>query len=81
MACLRLDGKHTVEEEVERRPSHGGASVSLPICVGAVEVEVDGPVLTVVVALPPVLRRIASFQTSSAFLQLSRDRVCARSRL
>ena len=47
----------------------------------AVEVEADGPVLTVVAALPPVLQRIASFKTSLAFLQLSRGRVCARSRL
>ena len=59
----------------------GVLRASLPICLGAVEVEADRPVLTVAPALPPVLRSIASFKTSSAFLWLSRGRVCARSKL
>ena len=81
LACLHLDGEHTAEEEVEGRPSRGSASASLPICLGAVEVEAGGPVLTAATALPPVLQRIASLKTSSAFLRLSRGGVCARSRL
>ena len=59
----------------------GGASVSLLICVGDVEVEADRPVLAMVAVLLPVLWRIASFKMSSAFLWLSRGRMCARSRL
>ena len=80
LAHLHLDGEHTAEEEVEGRPSWGSASASFPVCVGAVEVEADGPVLTVAAALPPVLQRIASFKTSLAFLWLSRGRLWARSR-
>ena len=48
LAHLHLDGEHTAEEEVEGRPSHGGVLWHLSSnCVGAVEVEADGPVLTV----------------------------------
>ena len=68
LAHLHLDGEWTAEEEVS-----GGASASFSICVGAVEVEVDGPALTVETAPPPVLWMIASFKTSVAFLQLSKD--------
>ena len=68
-------------EEVEGKPSQGSSSASHPVCLGAVEVEADGPVLTVVAALPPVLQRIAYFKTSSAFLWLLGGEVCARSRL
>ena len=80
LAHLRLDGECTAEEEVEGRPSQGSALASFLVCVGAVEVEADRPVLTVVAAPPPVLQRIASFKMSSAFLWLSRGGVCARSR-
>ena len=80
LAHLCLDGEHTAEE-VEGRPSKGSASASLSICMGAVEADADGPALTVVAAPPPVLRMIASFKTSSAFLWLSKDGVCARFRL
>ena len=69
-----------LEEEVEGRPSRGISSASPLICVGAIEVEVDGPALTVVAAPPPVLWRIASFKMSSAFLWLLSSRVCAISR-
>ena len=55
LACLRLFGKHAVGEEVEGRPSWGSSFASRLVCLGAVEVEADGPVLTVVAALPPVL--------------------------
>ena len=65
---LHLDGERTAEEEVS-----GGASASFSICVGAVEVEADGPALTVETAPPPVLWMIASFKTSVAFLRLSKD--------
>ena len=68
-------------EEVEGKSSRGSSSTSHPVGRGAVEVEADGPVLTVVVALPPVLQRMASFKTSSTFLWLSGGGVCARSRL
>ena len=78
---LHLVGECTAGQEVEGKPSWGSSSASHPVCLGAVEVEADGPVLTVVAALPPVLWRIASFKTSSAFLQLSGGGVCARSRL
>ena len=69
LARLHLDGEWTAEEEVS-----GGASASFLICVGSVEVEVDGPALTLETVPPPVLWMIASFKTSVAFLQLSKDR-------
>ena len=77
---LHLDGECAAGEEVERRPSWGSSSASRPVSWGAVEVEADGPVLTVAAALPPVLWRMASFNTSLAFLRLSGGRVCVRSR-
>ena len=42
----------------------GSSSASCLVCMGAVEVEVDRPVLTVAAAVPPVLQRIASFKMS-----------------
>ena len=81
LACLHLDGEHTAEEEVEGRPSQGSASASCLVCMGAVEVEVDGPVPTVAATPPPVLQRIASFKMSLAFLWLLRGGACAKSRL
>ena len=80
LARLYLDGEHTAEEEVRGRPLSGSASASLSICVGAVEVEADRPVLTVVAAPLPVLRMIASFKMSSAFLWLLRGGTCAKPR-
>ena len=68
-------------EEVGGMPSLGSSPASHPVCLGAVEMEVDGLVLTAVAALPPVLWRMASFNTSSAFLRLLGGGVCARSRL
>ena len=58
-----------------------GVPQRLSIRVGAVDVEVDRPALPVAAVLPPVLQRIASFKMSTAFLWLSRGRVCAISRL
>ena len=81
VACWHLVGEHTAGEEVEGKPSQGSSLASHPVCLGAVEVDVDRPVPTVVAALPLVLWRMASFKTSSAFLQLSGVGVCARSRL
>ena len=46
----------------------GGMPASCLVCLGAIEVEADGPVLTAAAALPPVLWRMASFNTSLAFL-------------
>ena len=63
---------------MEGRPSGGSASVSLPICVGAVEVEADGPVLTVVVALPPVLQRMASFKMSLSLPVAGQETECVQ---
>ena len=68
LAHLHLDGEQTAEEELSR-----GASTSFSICVGAVEVEADGPAFALETAPPPVLWMIASFKTSVAFLQLSKD--------
>ena len=48
-----------MEEEVSR-----GALASFSICVGSVEVEADGPALTLEAVPPPVLRIMASFKTS-----------------
>ena len=83
LAHLCLVGEHTAGEEVEGKPSWGSSSASRPVGRGAVEVEVeaDGPVLTVAAALPPVLWRIASFKMYSAFLQLSGGSMWAISRL
>ena len=55
---------------MEGKSSRGSSSTSHLVSRGAVEVEADGPVLTVVVALPPVLWRMASFKMSSTFLRL-----------
>ena len=52
---LHLVGECAVGEEVESMTSQGSSPVSHPVCLGAMEVEVDGPVLTAVAALPPVL--------------------------
>ena len=57
----------------------GGALVSFSICVGSVEVEADGPALTLEAVPPPVLWIIASLKTSLAFLWFSKDWRCARS--
>ena len=68
---LRLVGECAVGEmgrEVGGMPSWGSSPASHPVCLGAVEVEADRPVLTVAAALPPVLWRMASFNTSLAFL-------------
>ena len=62
-------------------PSLGHLSATHLVCSGAVEVEADGPVLTTMAMLPPVLQKISSFSTSMAFLQLSGGGVCVRSRL
>ena len=72
--ALHLDGERTADEEVS-----GGALVSFSICVGSVEVEADGPALTLDTVPPPVLWIIASLNTSLAFLQFSKDGRHARS--
>ena len=54
--------------EVGGMPSLGHLSAIHPVCSGTVEVEADGPVLTAVAVLPPVLWKISSFSTSMAFL-------------
>ena len=57
----------------------GVALVSFSICVGSVEVEADGSALALDTVPPPVLWIIASFKTSLAFLQFSKDGRCVRS--
>ena len=52
----------TQEEEVGGMPSLGSSPASRPVCLGAVEVEADGPVLTAVPVLPPVLQRMHLLQ-------------------
>ena len=84
LAHLHLAGECTMGEtvgEVGGMPSPGHSSASSSVCLGTVEMEAEGPVLTAVGTLPPVLWRIASFNTSSAFLWLSDGGVCVRSRL
>ena len=71
---LCLGEERTTEEEVS-----GGALASFSICVGAVEVEADGPALTLEAVPPPVLWIMASFKTSLAFLRSSKDGRHARS--
>ena len=72
LACLCLEGEQTMEEEVSRE-----ALAFFLICVGSVEVEADGPALTLEAVPPPVLWIMASFKTSLAFLQfLKRWEAC-----
>ena len=80
LARLRLE-ESVLWRKNWREDHPTGGLRHLSECVGAVEVEVDGPVPTVAAALPPVLRIIASFKMSSAFLQLSKDGVWWRFRL
>ena len=71
LAHLRLVGEWGVDDtggEVGGMTSLESLPASHPVCLGAVEVEGDGPVLIVAAAFPPVLWRMASFNTSSAFL-------------
>ena len=75
---LHLEGERTMDGELGGRPHKGSILESLKIWVGAVEVEADGSVLTVATTPPRVLQMIASFKTSSAFLQLSKDGVWGR---
>ena len=55
LACLHLVGEHTAGEtvgEVGGMPSPGRSSASHSVCLGTVEMEADGPVLTAVATLP-----------------------------
>ena len=54
----------TASEEVEGKPSQGSSSASCPVCLGAVEVEANGPVLPVAAAATScTMQRISSFNT------------------
>ena len=71
LAHLHLVGECATGEmagDIGGMPSLGHSSATHPVCLGAVEVEADEPVLTTTTMLPPVLQKISSFSTSMAFL-------------
>ena len=73
LARLRLEGEHTAGRELRGRPRNGIVSALFETWTAAVEVEVAGMTLALLTGPPRVLRMMASFKTSSAFLPLSKD--------
>ena len=73
LAHLHLEGEHAAGGGLGGRPRNGSVLAFLETWTGAVEVEAGGINLTLLTGLPHVLRMMASFKTSSAFLRLSKD--------
>ena len=73
LAHLCLEGERTAGGEQAGRPCNGIVSAFFETWMGAVEVEVAGITLALLTGLPRVLRMMASFKTSSAFLLPSKD--------
>ena len=65
---LRLEGERTPGREQAGRPHDGIVSALFETWMGAVEVEAAGITLALLTGLPRVLRMMASFKTSLAFL-------------
>ena len=73
LARLCLEGECTAGGELGGRHCNGSVSASCETWAGAVEVEVAGITLALLTGLPRVLRMMASFKMSLAFLPLSKD--------
>ena len=73
LAHLRLEGEHTAGREQAGRPRDGIVLSLFETWTGDVEVEAAGITLALLTGLPRVLRKMASFKTSSAFLPPSKD--------
>ena len=73
LAHLCLEGERTAGREQAGRPRDGIVSASFETWTGAVEVEAAGITLAILTGLPRVLRMMASFKMSSAFLLPSKD--------
>ena len=73
LAHLRLEGERTAGREQAGRPHDGIVSALFETWMGAVEVEAAGITLALLTGLPRVLRMMASFKTSLAFLPPSKD--------